>query len=606
MSKMPPNESIIHSLDLGNSKTEDDDDQLIIIIGDKQKSKNVTERKHRKKKKVKDMWENEDFIQIKGIQKAQEVVNKNLRQLQLDKMRISRKEASENIRRRREMTQQKQVLKEVLQKMKGRGDLFNYERNLNEENSFNSDKENKLINNKNTTSTQSKENNNVSYLDKRLIHNDNNKTDILPPLVRTTRKPNLSMASERKSPVSTSSADNIIPSDTKQKKPVYGAHKRSIVVTIPDVNTDASLYTQRSVRRFTKSASSDRRSVKSDSATQCDKEEEITPNRTNHPSSARSRLTDLPPIKFTLQGLNGPPVSYYVEKGNMVSYRPSYGVPTSKLPDEKTTNPTMVVSPRNSSVSIPLVRKEACRPKDNLSIVGKNPQIPLSQHFFETEEPPAFVGRVSSYDIRSSVSPDSSGGSSRTSPRHSMRGSKLLRKKPKETSVKKELQYTTATGFVISEFSMQDRVPKKQNVKVEKQSVHEFPVHVRERYIKKKLLIAQSDRQDAVSWKVRKYITDPGSFSSAMSKDFSSPAALSTEIGNRSSKDHDSSIPQNKRDISDLLLRLLLKQNPRNHVQRERTVPSDDKILSSFNSTKSKHERSHDRVIEKIKENKLS
>ena len=122
MSKMAPNQSIMDSFDLGKKGSETD--ELLIIIGDKDKSEKPTnKKKHRKKpkKSLKEMWENDELIQIKGIQKTQEAVNRNLRQLHLDKLRISRnkriEEASENIRRRRETQQQKIVLKEVLQKI---------------------------------------------------------------------------------------------------------------------------------------------------------------------------------------------------------------------------------------------------------------------------------------------------------------------------------------------------------------------------------------------------------------------------------------------------------------------------------------------------------
>jgi hypothetical protein len=67
------------------------------------------------------LWEKEQFIQIKGIQKTQEAVNRNLRQLQLDKLRITRnkriEEASDNIRRRRETQHQQTALKDVLNKI---------------------------------------------------------------------------------------------------------------------------------------------------------------------------------------------------------------------------------------------------------------------------------------------------------------------------------------------------------------------------------------------------------------------------------------------------------------------------------------------------------
>ena len=79
------------------------------------------------------------------------------------------------------------------------------------------------------------------------------------------------------------------------------------------------------------------------------------------------------------------------------------------------------------------------------------------------------------------------------------------------------------------------------------------------------------------------FISDPGSFSSAMSREMSSPIEFNQDRAyRRLSDEYISSGPPNRKDISELLLRMLLKQHPRNQVQKERTVPSEDKIYSSL------------------------
>lgn len=572
MNRMAPNETMLNNL----SKKDTVADDLLIITRDKNKSKDVAEKRQKRKhrKDLKELWEKEQFIQIKGIQKTQEAVNRNLRQLQLDKLRITRnkriEEASDNIRRRRETQHQQTALKDVLNKIQRGEDQLHEEHHLKEIYKGECYKEKKLIN-KNTHATTSDIN--IQNLHKRFVNNDS-----LPSLVHTRRRlPKIASIMNSTDPTTSTECNNSSENKDRNVKIDMNAEKitRSIVITIPDVNTDAShlprssrvesrsasrVESRSASRVESRSAASSRGSNKSDRCYHLKSEKE-------YHTPARNRLKDLPPIKFTLKGINGPPVSYYVDKGNMVSYRPSYGVPMSKLPDEKGLNPTMMVSPRNSSVSIPLVRKEIGKYKENLSIIGKNPQIS------PVEKPQSFrskVGRVSSYDILSRASPDSSHASSSTTRRHSMRGSKISKKKIKRTEMSPKTDVTTNTGFVISEFSIQERLPKKPVVQMERQTLHEFPVHVRERYIKKKLLLAQSDQHDVISWKVRKYVTDPGSFSKRLSTDLIPPIET---VG---------FLPPNKRDISDLLLHMLLKQNPRNQTQKERSLPSNEPVMSSF------------------------
>ena len=489
---MAPNEAMLNNL----RKKETVADDLLIITRDKNKSKDVAEKRQKRKhnKTLKELWEKEQFIQIKGIQKTQEAVNRNLRQLQLDKLRITRnkriEEASDNIRRRRETQHQQTALKDVLNKIQRGEDQLHDEHQIKEIYKGECNKEKKLIN-KNTHATTSDIN--IQNLHKRFVNNDS-----LPPLVHTRRKlHNITSIMNSTEPTSSTECNNSSENKDRNVKIDMNAEKitRSIVITIPDVNTDAS-HLPRSSRVESRSAASSSGSNKSDRSDHLKSEKE-------HDTPARNRLQDLPSIKFTLKGINGPPVSYFVDKDNMVSYRPSYGVPMSKLPDDKCLNPTMMVSPRNSSVSIPLVRKEMGKYKENLSIIGKNPQIS------PVENPQSFrnkVGRMSRYDILSRATPDSSHASSSTR-RHSMRGSKKSKKKIKQTEISPKTNFTTNTGFVISEFSIQERLPRKTVVQMEKQALHEFPVHVRERYIKKKLSLAQSDQHDVISWKVRKYVT---------------------------------------------------------------------------------------------------
>jgi hypothetical protein len=52
-----------------------------------------------------------------------------------------------------------------------------------------------------------------------------------------------------------------------------------------------------------------------------------------------------------------------------------------------------------------------------------------------------------------------------------MRGSKKSKKKIKQTEISPKTNFTTNTGFVISEFSIQERLPRKTVVQMEKQAL---------------------------------------------------------------------------------------------------------------------------------------
>lgn len=517
---MPPLQLIMDDKYMGDFEHETSDGLMIIVKDRTEQNKDREKKvKKRRRKFLKEMWENEDFMQIKGIQKTQEVVNRSLRNISLEKMRLSRikriGEVSDYERRRREAKQQKLAMKDVLQKTKINNEYLQDELDFKGTNKRELNKENVLMNNKNTLDTRSKEINKTKSSNKSV---EENRNDILPPLVRTTkRKPFIVMDSLKNCGIDTTSLKS--KTESNNNNDIFsGGNKRSIVITIPDVNTDAGLYSQKSAIQLSthESETSSRRSysAKSDRGTQCvitnepcDHENEKVPDY----SLGDSKLPELPPIKFTLHGTNGPPVSYYVNKDSMISFRPNFGSPRVGISDDKTQNPSMLVSPQNSSISIPLVRKDNSSSKENLSIIGKNLQQSTSSvpNVFKPS-----MRLVSSYDLTSNASETSSRPGSRTTPRTSMKGHKLIKKKTKESkTVKKESQCASNTGFAIREFSVQDRSKKWQSVDAEKQFVHEFPVHVRERYIKKKLLFSKNDKQDQVSWKVRKYVTSESSYS---------------------------------------------------------------------------------------------
>jgi hypothetical protein len=160
---------------------------------------------------------------------------------------------------------------------------------------------------------------------------------------------------------------------------------RSIVITIPNINTDAS-QGQRSSLVESPTEGSSTNSEHSNRLDNYHAEKE-------HISSTQYKSAELPPIRVIVKSINRLPVSYFAETDNSISVC-SHEVPpkmvstrNSSIGNNNMVNfrithetPSMVVSPRNSSVSIPLVRKEMGKYNNMLSITGKNPQLTTDQN----------------------------------------------------------------------------------------------------------------------------------------------------------------------------------------------------------------------------------
>ena len=421
------------------------------------------------KKTFEELWGNGQFINIKCIQKTQEVLERNLRKIQLDKIRITRykriEETSKNIRRHRTTQYTKAVFKEILEKIKLRESQINNQLNLDEKCNSESAMVKTLIKREKHTTIASHVNIENSYT--RFICVDDMTTkDIIPPLVRTRRKIQYPTTySVTNNTLSTSSLDNTvssknttnsveiyknpakrIPTDSvmnntlstsclentvssKNTKNSVEIDKnpakriptdsvmnntlstscldntvsskytkrsvkidrnptksiRSIVVTIPNINTDAS-QGQRSSLVESPTEGSSTNSEHSNRLDNYHAEKE-------HISSTQYKSAELPPIRVIVKSINRLPVSYFAETDNSISVC-SHEVPpkmvstrNSSIGNNNMVNfrithetPSMVVSPRNSSVSIPLVRKEMGKYNNMLSITGKNPQLTTDQN----------------------------------------------------------------------------------------------------------------------------------------------------------------------------------------------------------------------------------
>ena len=383
------------------------------------------------KKSFEELWGNRQFINIKCIQKTQEVLERNLRKIQLDKIRITRykriEETSKNIRRHRTTQYTKAVFKEILEKIKLRESQIDNELNLDEKCNRESAKVKKLINREKHTTIASDVNIENSY--RRFICVDDMTTkDIIPPLVRTRRKIQYPTTySVMNNTLSTSSLDNTVSSkNTKNSVEIYKNPAkriptdsvmnntlstscldntvsskytkrsvkidrnptksiRSIVITIPNINTDAS-QGQRSSLVESPTEGSSTNSEHSDRLDNYHAEKE-------HISSTQYKSAELPPIRVTVKGINRLSVSYFAESDNSISVC-SHEVPSKMVSTRNSSignnnmvnfritheTPSMVVSPRNSSVSIPLVRKEMGKYNNMLSITGKNPQLTTDQN----------------------------------------------------------------------------------------------------------------------------------------------------------------------------------------------------------------------------------
>ena len=383
------------------------------------------------KKTFEELWGNGQFINIKCIQKTQEVLERNLRKIQLDQIRITRykriEETSKNIRRHRTTQYTKAVFKEMLEKIKLRESQIDNELNLDEKCNRESAKVKKLINREKHTTIASDVNIENSY--RRFICVDDMTTkDIIPPLVRTRRKIQYPTTySVMNNTLSTSSLANTVSSkNTKNSVEIYKNPAkriptdsvmnntlstscldntvsskytkrsvkidrnptksiRSIVITIPNINTDAS-QGQRSSLVESPTEGSSTNSEHSDRLDNYHAEKE-------HISSTQYKSAELPPIRVTVKGINRLPVSYFAETDNSISVC-SHEVPSKMVSTRNSSignnnminfritneTPSMVVSPRNSSVSIPLVRKEMGKYNNMLSITGKNPQLTTDQN----------------------------------------------------------------------------------------------------------------------------------------------------------------------------------------------------------------------------------
>ena len=383
------------------------------------------------KKTFEELWGNGQFINIKCIQKTQEVLERNLRKIQLDKIRITRykriEETSKNIRRHRTTQYTKAVFKEILEKIKLRESQINNQLNLDEKCNSESAMVKTLIKREKHTTIASHVNIENSYT--RFICVDDMTTkDIIPPLVRTRRKIQYPTTySVTNNTLSTSSLDNTvssknttnsveiyknpakrIPTDsvmnntlstscldnTVSSKYTKRSVKidrnptksiRSIVITIPNINTDAS-QGQRSSLVESPTEGSSTNSEHSNRLDNYHAEKE-------HISSTQYKSAELPPIRVIVKSINRLPVSYFAETDNSISVC-SHEVPpkmvstrNSSIGNNNMVNfrithetPSMVVSPRNSSVSIPLVRKEMGKYNNMLSITGKNPQLTTDQN----------------------------------------------------------------------------------------------------------------------------------------------------------------------------------------------------------------------------------
>ena len=383
------------------------------------------------KKTFEELWGNGQFINIKCIQKTQEVLERNLRKIKLDKIRITRykriEETSKNIRRHRTTQYTKAVFKEILEKIKLRESQINNQLNLDEKCNSESAMVKTLIKREKHTTIASHVNIENSYT--RFICVDDMTTkDIIPPLVRTRRKIQYPTTySVTNNTLSTSSLDNTvssknttnsveiyknpakrIPTDsvmnntlstscldnTVSSKYTKRSVKidrnptksiRSIVITIPNINTDAS-QGQRSSLVESPTEGSSTNSEHSNRLDNYHAEKE-------HISSTQYKSAELPPIRVIVKSINRLPVSYFAETDNSISVC-SHEVPpkmvstrNSSIGNNNMVNfrithetPSMVVSPRNSSVSIPLVRKEMGKYNNMLSITGKNPQLTTDQN----------------------------------------------------------------------------------------------------------------------------------------------------------------------------------------------------------------------------------